>query len=152
MKKNYSLIPLTFLLTLQGLLTAQNTKGNNELDNKYSPSENSIFNSLHKKRNNSNSVAEAIDLENAVNFTPTMLLRRKIFFNYERKVGDDFVVSLGLGKALGGDFFQEGGDLSVIDEDPDIRNTFVAYQIYSHSTYSGSSPLLFAGVNLSIGS
>jgi hypothetical protein len=122
--------------------SAQQISQDSELDKKYTPNENSIFNNLRKKNSNSTFSSEVCDFENAVYFTPSMLLRKKVYFCYERKMSDFFMFGAGLGKAFDSDFLQELGGFFSSTNDFYSNDVLNAYDIYKNSTYTSSSPLL----------
>ena len=69
-------------LSLNFFVTAQVVnERDNELDKKYTPPQNSIFNNLNVKNNQSSSGRE-VEIKNAIKFCPTLLLRQKVAFFY----------------------------------------------------------------------
>src|ERR1041384_2823795 len=77
-----------------------------ELDNKYTPNQNSIFNNLLKKGNSSSSSSDDIEIKNSVQFCPTLMFRQKVGLFYERELGGPLSIVVGVAKAFGNDIFQ----------------------------------------------
>ncbi len=142
--KQSALRILIFLMCFAASLSAQTN--NEELDRKYTPNQNSIFNTLYKKPGQSSS-GDAADIKNAIKYTPTFLFRQKLLFSYEREITDGVSVIGGLGKAFGDDIFQSvyfttrGFDTY----EPEVMNVS---QLVTNSEYYSSSPLLSASVRL----
>ena len=72
----------------------------NELDKQFTPGNNSILNKLASKYSDKrNHGCEMI--RNAVEFNPTMLVRKQIYFQYERGITDKITYQIGLGNSYG---------------------------------------------------
>jgi hypothetical protein len=116
------------------------------MDTKYTPNASSIFNNLLKKNNGSPGSSSDVEFKNNVQFCVTALLRQKFLLICDRDLGNGFVISAGIGKAFGKDIFQNaymsfntsGTDIKILDP----------ANIFLFSVYSGSSPLLQAGLKL----
>lgn len=119
----------------------------NEFDKKYTPAQSSIFNNLNRKNKENPSGGSSIDIKNSIKFSPTMLLRQKIGFFYERQVAEGFSVEFGLGKAFGRDVIEIVG-LEAFTLDEEDANSAGAGLILNSGEYSGSSPLVHAGLRL----
>lgn len=107
MKKHflkYSFFAFIFLLGF--VAQAQHVPVDNELEKKYTPNSNSIFNDLQRKQSEI-SGGSSSSFKNAIKFTPTALLRQKVLFWYERELFSKFTVNLGVGKPFGKDIMQQ---------------------------------------------
>lgn len=75
----------------------------NPLDKKYTPGNNTIFNIQGSKNPLRTS---DVTVKNIIKFCPTMLLRQKVSFYYERQIIKGFAMQVGIDKAFGDDVFQ----------------------------------------------
>lgn len=117
----------------------------NEFDKKYTPSQNSLFNNLNKK-NNQSSNSSSIEIKNSVKYCPTILLRQKVVFFYERQVSNGLSINFGIGKAFGKDFMEQVY-LSGFSE-LYTPNTLSAGDIQQAGAYYGSTALISVGMRL----
>lgn len=133
-------------LSLNFFVTAQVVnERDNELDKKYTPPQNSIFNNLNVKNNQSSSGSE-VEIKNAIKFCPTLLLRQKVAFFYEREITKGFSFNVGLGKGFGSDIFERTVlDILSIDDKSEYLK---AGRLLKNSKYDDSSPLISAGVRI----
>jgi hypothetical protein len=122
--------------------TAQNNQGGNELDKKYTPPENSIFNSANKS-NVTTRGSNDITIKNAIKLFPTMLFRQKVLFAYERSIVNGFTLQFGIGKSFGKDFL-ELVYFQLKDDSYDVNSPSFS-NIMSSSNYSSSSPYIAFG-------
>ena len=90
----------------------------NELDPKYTPNSTSPFSRQRNKRGQYEETE--VTIKNAIKFCPTMLIRQKAAFFYERKIIEGFSINVGIGKAFGPDFIQ--------------NNYFTSYKAQNPST------------------
>jgi hypothetical protein len=134
----------SFLLSLNCL--SQTVVTDSEMDKKYAPNENSIFNTTRKKGADGKSYVPEIIIKNSVKFCPTMLVRQKALFVYERKIKDGFSASFGLGKAFGDDLFQSIGP--VLSTYTVLANELRYDDLLENSTYFGSRPMLYTGLKI----
>lgn len=114
----------------------------NDLDKKYQPSENSIFNK--SKRKSEISRTGLIELNNCIKFSPTAILSRKILFLYERQIVDGFTFNLGVGKAFDADRVSR----ILFSEFTDRSGEMIMYpaSVITNSEYDESSVLLQGGL------
>lgn len=113
----------------------------NEQDKKYTPNTNSIFNKLNKRQDQSSS--SEINIKNTIKFCPTMLIRQKVMFYYERDLGQGFTLNLGIGKSFGDDVLQKTFlEIRSLASD---ANTLSAYDMLSNSSFNKSSPFYHFG-------
>ncbi len=116
----------------------------NELDKKYTPPTNSIFNNLFKKNTNSSNSNSEITAKNSVGFIMTALLRQKVVFNYQRELYKGLTLSTSLGKAFGKDIIQSVGfQISETDFSP---NNLTSTQLMSAASFDESSLYFNGGI------
>jgi hypothetical protein len=142
MKFRYNITIFLFVFSLS-VGKAQTDLPKNELDTKYTPNASSMFNNLVKKSYDENSYTE-IEFKDMVNYSPTMLVREKIFFVYERDVYKGIALTAGLGKAFGKDFVQNAWHTLNISNFSDIT-VLSPQQALSNCSYLGSGPLMQLG-------
>jgi hypothetical protein len=116
-----------------------------EMDTKYTPNATTVCNNLLKKNNSSTGTGDQA-FKNNIQFCVTALMRQKLLFLYDFDLGKGFTISAGVGKAFGKDVFQNGY-LSFNRSSLDTK-VLDPGNIFLYSTYSGSSPLLQAGLKL----
>jgi hypothetical protein len=115
-----------------------------ELDKKYTPGQNSIFNELHKK-NTAPSSSNA-EIKNTIKFCPTLVFRQKVVFFYEREIAKGFSFHTGIGKAFGADVFEQFYFNAFSGQA--APNTLYPGLIFTNSNYSGSSVFFSAGIKV----
>lgn len=115
----------------------------NEQDKKYTPNASSIFNNLNKAKESGSS---STTIKNLVKFCPTMILRQKVMFYYERQLMDNFTINFGVGKAFGDDFLQRS--FFVSKELSDDGNKLSSYVLLSNSKFDKSTPYLYGGARI----
>ncbi|MBA2610596.1 MAG: hypothetical protein H0U95_01405 [Bacteroidetes bacterium] len=135
---------IIFVLIFRTVLSVAQINPENELDKKYRPSENSIFNSLNKK--NEKSYSSSIEIKNGLNFCPTALFRSRVLFYYEREIYKGLVFNIGVGKAFGKDFLQY--TYFATFNSGHLNNTLTPSDILGYSSFSGSSPYLSVHLRL----
>ena len=133
---------LIFVL-ISGFVLGQTVLPKNELDDKYTPNASSMFNNLVKKAYDENAYVE-IEFKNVARFCPTMLIREKVFFAYERTLYKGLVGVAGIGKAFGKDVLQNSYFAIFSNSDNNILNPNQG----TIGTYLGSMPLLHAGIKI----
>jgi hypothetical protein len=112
-----------------------------EMDRRYTPNANSIFNNLLRKPNEK----VAADFKNSIKICPTMLIRQKAILFYERTLNDPITLHIGIGKAFGEDFFQDVGLSLGSFDDNDVLDPSV---MVLNSDYYDSGVLLSAGARI----
>jgi hypothetical protein len=120
------------------------TNPENEFDKKYTPGENSIFNSLNKK--NERSYSSSIEIKNGLKLCPTALFRSRVLFYYERQIYKGLALNLGVGKAFGKDFLQYTY-FSAFNSGRSTNN-LTSSDLLGYSTFNGSSPYISAHLRL----
>lgn len=140
-------IRIVFLLFLFVPVCMQSQMVDTELDKKYTPNENSPFNLAQIKRDGGITEPE-ITFANSLKYCPTMLIRRKLYFSYERRLFKPLTLTIGAGKAFGGDFIQ-GTYLGAEGLLGGSSNNVVDLStLYVYSNYYDSGFLLSAGLRL----
>lgn len=114
---------------------------NNDLDQKYTPNTNSVFNTAFTKGSGSSGV----DIRNSLKFCPTFVIRQKLVFFYERSLGKGLALHFGAGKAFGTDIVQNAGFLLTTFEAP---RTLSPNDIITYSDYTSSSMMISVGPKL----
>lgn len=133
---------LNFFVTAQVI-----NERDNELDKKYTPPLNSIFNNLNAKTNKSSS-GNDVEIKNAIKFCPTLVLRQKVVFFYEREITKGFSINAGLGKAFGEDVFEKTffDEFSLADN---YEGKYLsAGALLENSKRDDSSPLISIGFRI----
>ncbi len=138
---------LAFLLLFFSSRLLQSQTTDPELDKKYTPNENSPFNMTQINRDGGGSEKE-VSFGNSLKYTPTMLIRQKLYFSYERRLFKPVTIILGVGKAFGGDFIQGTylGSLGLLGGAG--NNVIDLSTLYNNSDYYDSSVLLSGGLRV----
>ena len=131
---------LNFFVTAQVI-----NERDNELDKKYTPPQNSLFNNLNIKNNQSSS-GNDVEIENAIKFCPTLLLRQKVVFFYEREITKGFSINAGLGKAFGEDLFEKAF-LELFSNNYENKQ-LSAGDLLASAKYDDSSPFISVGFRI----
>lgn len=146
---NFKRIIVFLYFAFAGSISAQSQENSQEsntnLDKKYTPNQNSIFNILNKKTSPSSYKGGAVTVQNFIKYSPAALGRRKILFYYERNLVQGLSLNIGLGKAIGEDIFQKTylkNFANVTSNGIQVR----ASEIYQYSSYSGSNLYVSAGL------
>jgi hypothetical protein len=84
-------------------------------------------------------------LKNRIKFYPTMLIRVKPFFAYERTLRKHMSIQLGIGKAFGKDVFLESN--FNINRGPS-GNFLSPAELLSYAKYYNSTPLITGGIKI----
>jgi hypothetical protein len=116
----------------------------NEFDKKYTPDPNSLFNS--GKKSNQSSYSSDVTIKNGIKFCPTMLIRAKAAFYYERALFKGVALQLGIGKAFGKDIVQMTG--FAFASGFKGSNTLRPDEILTYSDFDESSPMISAGLKI----
>ncbi len=142
--KNYKTLFFTIASVIYSVVGyAQETENANELDKKYSPNSASIFNNTQKKSGENFQTTET-DVKNVIKFSPTLLLRQRVALVYERKIAENILFNIGVGKPFGNDVFQQAFfSLSSLDE---LGSALHPHSVLKQSTYWGSMPLASSGI------
>jgi hypothetical protein len=101
-------IILVFCFFCGGMYAQEKPGQPNELDDKYLPGENSLFNNESSSSSNKNND----EFKNIISFNPTMMLRQIASLEYSRKVVDYVAVQAGIGLCFGQDFIASMGNNS----------------------------------------
>ncbi len=144
------LLTFSFILltSLMGSFSyAQSSITESELDKKYTPNESSVFNNLRAKNNGPADRVTEVTFRNNIKFCPTILLRQKLFLNYEIKAYDGIAFALGFGKSFGNDYFQS---LNIATQSFNSNSDLVLNpdEILLNSTFASSDFLLHGGVKI----
>jgi hypothetical protein len=131
---------LSFFLNAQVI-----NERDNELDKKYTPPQSSLFNNLNVKNNHSSSGNE-VEIQNAIKFCPTLLLRQKVVFFYEREITKGFNINGGLGKAFGEDPFEKIF-LELLSNNYENKQ-LSAGELLASAKYDDSSPFIAVGFRI----
>ncbi len=139
---NRIVIVITILLAATARSQNRPTGAENEMDKKYTPNSNSIFNSLNQKREVFGE--SGIYAKNIIAYAPTAILRQKVLFFYQRDLGSGICLILGGGKAFGQDVLQHLG--IQLKTFYNVSQGLSGSQIISNSTYSDCGPYLYGGI------
>ncbi len=120
-----------------------------ELDNKYTPSKTSPYNSENRDKKSSNGV----NFNNSISLELLALARGGFVITYERNVKDGFSAFVSIGpkplKDFIGAVFNNGSSDFMIGEEKIGQNELSGYFIYEAPfTYSKSSPIMQFGVRI----
>ncbi|HQQ93984.1 MAG TPA: hypothetical protein PLQ93_05480 [Bacteroidia bacterium] len=142
----YRLLLLVQCLPLFVLSQVNTGNSSNDLDFKYQPNSNSIFNRANT-RNDKESADQGKHFSNVVKFHATALFRQKILFSYNRKISGNLVGEISLGQAFGPDFFQNAY-MSVFLNNYGTNQILSLYDLMPLCSYSSSSPYIGAGLRI----
>jgi hypothetical protein len=122
----------------------QPPKEKNGLDDKYALPPASPFNTSNKNKSENSS---EVTIKNTVKYCPTLLLRQKTGFFYERKIGDAVSLTLGVGKAFGKDIIEAEG-MDAFSLRNNIPGSAAPGIVIKYAEYAGSSPFFAVGLKL----
>lgn len=139
---------LAFLVCSPGF--SQSVTPQNELDKKYTPNENSIFNgrgNSERTRSVSGEDKPDVTIANAVKFIPTSLFRFKTVFQYERKLFNPVTLVIGTGKAFGTDVIESlGSEFATFRNNSSTDLTY--NDIESNSSFKRGRLILHVGAKI----